>query len=144
MKFIFKTLIINQLYDLSINVINIKYLNDSIAYLKLSCLSHTFNNSIQRNDIIYHEFVVVSLTTTRNADSRRVKNKYAHMNKRNVRIFMNELKYLHLFPYNHIDQESKPNMCDIPLYYFYLFFLLVVAEGSHTNEVIICIKCCKR
>ena len=69
----------------------------------------------QENDIMHHEFVILILTTTRNADSRRVKNKYAHMNKRNVRIFMNELKYLHLFPYNHIDQESKPKMCDIPL-----------------------------
>ena len=119
---LYLTLIINQLHNLSSNVINIKQLNDSMAYLKLSCLSHTFNISISRNDITHHEFVVLSLTTTRNADSRRVKNKYAHMNKRNVRIFMNELKYLHLFPYNHIDQESKPKMCDIPLYYFYLFF----------------------
>ena len=140
---LYLTLVINQSYNFSINVINIKYLNDSIAYLKLPCLSHTFNISISRNDIIYHEFLVVSSTTTRNADTRRVKNKYAHMNKRNVRIFMNELKYLHLFPYNHIDQESKPKMCDIPLYYFY-FILPVVAEGSYTDEVIICIKCCKR
>ena len=96
----------------------------------------------QENDIMHHEFVILILTTTRNADSRRVKNKYARMNKRNVRIFMNELKYLHLFPYNHIDQESKPKMCDIPLrllYDFYLF-LLVVAARSYTNEVIICIR----
>ena len=96
----------------------------------------------QENDIMHHEFVILILTTTRNADSRRVKNKYARMNKRNVRIFMNELKCLHLFPYNHIDQESKPKMCDIPLRLlndFYLF-LLVVAARSYTNEVIICIR----
>ena len=78
----------------------------------------------QENDIMHHEFVILILTTTRNADSRRVKNKYAHMNKRNVRIFMNELKYLHLFPYNHIDQESKPKMCDIPKCYYIIFTYL--------------------
>ena len=84
----------------------------------------------QENDIMHHEFVILILTTTRNADSRRVKNKYAHMNKRNVRIFMNELKYLHLFPYNHIDQESKPKMCDIPkvLIFTYSFCLLYLQD----------------
>ena len=72
--------VINELYSVhaTIRMLLLYHLNRircllRIAYLKLSCISHTFNISISRNDITHHEFVVLSLTTTRNADSRRVK-----------------------------------------------------------------------